>query len=216
MTPPTDSADLRHADAYRVLTRREAVLGELAGRFGQPDPFRWIAASRTGTSNFAALLMHIVGQQISIAAAFTVFDRISAAAGRVPRPEDIVELGADRLRALGMSRAKAGYLVCLADAQLSGTVDVDGLDELTDEQAVAALTIVRGIGQWSAEMFLIHQLHRPDVFPAGDLGLRKAIQTSWTLGELPSIKEVQLRAQAWAPLRSYASALLWASLGLAS
>jgi len=197
--------------AYATLLRTDPVLRQLADLYGRPDPFAWEDGGRTGTSSFAALLLHIAGQQISTAVAFVVFDRMAAALGGVPDPEGVSSLGRQRLRSFGMSQAKAEYMVGLADAQLAGAVDVEHLDHLEDAQAIAALTSVRGIGVWSAEMFLIHQLHRPDVLPAGDLGIRHAVQAAWGLPALPSIAEVREQGSTWAPYRSYAAALLWSS-----
>jgi DNA-3-methyladenine glycosylase II len=193
------------------LLLRDPVLRRLARDHGRPDPFVWDVGGRTGTSNFAALLLHIAGQQISTAVAFVLFDRLRAALGRVPDPLGVASLGVERLRSFGFSRAKAQYMYGLAEMQLAGSVDVDGLNPLDDEQAIAALTAVRGIGRWSAEMFLVHQLQRPDVLPAGDLGIRRAVEAGWGLPELPSVDQVRELARTWSPYRTYAAALLWAS-----
>lgn len=190
------------------LAGLDPVLAGLVGRVGCPDPFRWADGGRTGDSHFAALALHIVGQQISTKVAFVIYDRIAAAIGGVPSPVGLTALGPDELRAAGLSRAKVSYLLGLATSD----VDVERLDNLTDEQAMAALTSIRGVGRWSAEMFLIHQLHRPDVLPAGDIGIRRAIERAWSLPALPSIAEVETRSEAWTPHRSHAAAILWASL----
>ena len=97
---------------------------------------------------------------------------------------------------------------------LAGVLDTEHLDGLSDDQAMAALTAARGIGPWTAQMFLIHQLHRPDVLPAGDLGIRQAVGRAWGLSALPSIDEVREFGERWSPQRTCASALLWASLRL--
>lgn len=197
-------------DAESVL-RADPLLRRIAVCHGQPDPFCWDDGGRTGSSNFAALVLHIAGQQISTAVAFVLFDRMALAIGAIPDPLSVVSLGTARLRSFGFSRAKASYLTGLAEMQIAGDVDVEHLDHLGDEQAVSALTAVRGIGPWSAEMFLIHQLHRPDVLPAGDLGIRRSIETSWGLTALPSIDGVREQGLDWSPYRSYAAALRWAS-----
>lgn len=199
------------SEAYSSLRRRDRVLRHISGQYGEPDPFAWDDGGRTGTSNFAALLLHIAGQQISTAVAFVLFDRIAVAVGGLPGPESVVALGPVGLRSVGLSAAKAAYMFGLAEMQLAGAVDVDGLGDLDDRQAVAALTSVRGVGRWSAEMFLIHQLHRPDVLPAGDLGIRRAVEAAWELPALPAVGVVAERARGWSPYRSYAAALLWAS-----
>src|SRR3954451_11308555 len=121
-------------------------------------------------------------------------------------------LGPDRLRSLGLSRAKAAAIVGLARMHLDGTLDLDGLDDLDDAQVVHALTAARGVGLWTAQMFLIHQLRRSDVLPAGDLGIRQAVRAAWALPALPRIEEVRQRGERWSPYRTYAAALLWASL----
>ncbi len=207
----SDGVADRLSAAYGALLRRDPVLQRISWHSGRPDPFAWDEGGRTGTSNFAALLLHIAGQQISTRAAFVLFDRITAAVGGLPSPEDIVALGPARLRSVGLSGAKAGYMTGLAEMQLAGCVDVDGLDDLDDRRAVAALTSVRGVGRWSAEMFLIHQLRRPDVLPAGDLGIRRGVEAAWDLPALPSVDLVAELARVWSPYRSYAAALLRAS-----
>lgn len=199
-------------DPYRELSSRDPVLARLAARHGRPDPFRWDDGGRTGDDRFAALVLHVLGQQISTTVAFVLFDRVTAAIGSLPDPAGIAALGPDRLRACGLSHAKASYLLGLAGSALTGDLDVGGLDRLTDQEAVDALVSVRGIGRWTAEMFLLHQLRRSDVLPAGDLGIRRAVERAWDLDALPTVRETERRAAAWSPYRSYATALLWASL----
>ena len=198
--------------AYRDLARAEPVFTRLIAEYGRQDPFVWHDGGRTGTSKFAAMLLHIVGQQISAAVAFVIYDRISAALGGIPTPSSVLTLGRDALRGCGLSVAKAGYVLALTEAQVTGQFDIEHLDTLGDAEVIATLTAVRGIGVWSAETFLIHNLRRPDVLPAGDLGLRRAVQAQWHLDRLPTPAQVRSRATAWAPWRSYASALLWRSL----
>jgi DNA-3-methyladenine glycosylase II len=198
--------------AYDDLAGRDPVLARLIGEHGHPDPFGWHDEGRIGSSMFAAMLLHIVGQQISTLVAFAIYDRISAATGGIPTPEAITALGREGLRACGMSRAKADYALALAEAETDGTLDIEHLDGLGDDEIVARLTAVRGIGAWSAEMFMVFNLGRSDVLPAGDLGIRKAVQLNWELERLPSPKEVKARGAAWTPWRTYAGALLWRSL----
>jgi DNA-3-methyladenine glycosylase II len=198
--------------AYRTLSSREPVFARLVADYGRPDPFQWHDGGRTGSSLFAAMLLHIAGQQISAVVAFAVYDRIIAAAGGTITPASVIDLGPERLRACGLSRAKVGYALALAEAQTAGVIDIEDLDGFGDAEIVAALTAIRGIGVWSAETFLVHNLNRPDVLPAGDLGVRRAVQRQWHLDQLPSPGEVRSRAEAWAPYRAYAGALLWSSL----
>ncbi|MFC4590209.1 DNA-3-methyladenine glycosylase family protein [Sphaerisporangium corydalis] len=202
----------RFEHAYRHLAGREPIFARLLGEYGRPDPFEWHDGGRTGSSLFAAMALHIVGQQISATVAFTVFDRVAAATGAVPAPEGVIALGAGRLRECGLSRAKAGYLLDLAQRQVSGLVDIENMGALDDAEVIAALTAVRGIGPWSAQTFLIHQLHRPDVLPAGDGGVRRAVQQAWNLDRPPTVTRVGDLGAGWAPYRSYAAALLWRSL----
>ncbi|WP_062432431.1 DNA-3-methyladenine glycosylase family protein [Herbidospora daliensis] len=187
----------------------DPVLARLIGEVGEPDPFAWFSPGRFGPTHFSGLVLHVVSQQISTAVAFTFFDRIKAAAGGFPTPEAILAMGAERLRECGLSGAKTAYLLDLAHRQARGLLDLDGLAGLADAEVVAALTEVKGVGVWTAQSFLIAQLHRPDVLPAGDQGIRRAVERAWQLEGLPSIAEVQARGLPWAPYRTYAAALLW-------
>lgn len=187
-------------------------MARLIRTYGCPDPFEWPDGGRTGQSRFAAMALHVTGQRISAAAAFTVFDRIAASAAGVPGPDAILALGADGLRGLGLSWAKARALTELAARQASGRVDLEHMDGLPDDEVVGALTAVPGIGLWSAQAFLVRQLHRPDVLPAADPGIREAMAREWELPARPAPREARDRAEAWAPFRSYAAALLWKSL----
>ncbi|MGV9249377.1 DNA-3-methyladenine glycosylase family protein [Streptomyces sp. NPDC003710] len=111
-----------------------------------------------------------------------------------------------------MSRAKATYLHDLARRQAQGIIDLEHMDDTDDATALAELTALPGVGPWTAHMFLIHQLHRPDILPCGDIGIRRAIQHAQQLTDLPAINDTHRRALHWAPYRTYAAALLWASL----
>ncbi|MFB9830758.1 DNA-3-methyladenine glycosylase family protein [Actinoallomurus acaciae] len=197
---------------YRFLAHRDPVLARLVEEYGHPDPFEWHDGGRTGSSNFAAMTLHIVGQQISAVVAFVVFDRIAAATGGIPTPDGVIALGTERLRECGLSRAKAAYVLDLAHRQTNGLIDIENMADLDDGTAIAALTAVKGIGLWSAQTFLIHQLHRGDVLPAGDVGIRRAIGRAWQRQSPPAVEEVRKMATAWAPYRTYAATLLWSSL----
>lgn len=195
-------------DAYGHLAA-DPVLARLIGDVGEPDPFAWFSPERFGPTNFSGMVLHIVSQQISTAVAFTFFDRIKAAAGGFPTPEGILAMGAGALRACGLSGAKTTYLLDLAHRQLNGLIDLEDMASRDDAEVVRTLTEVRGVGLWTAQNFLIAQLHRPDVLPAGDQGIRRAVERAWQLEGLPSIAEVQARALPWAPYRTHAAALLW-------
>jgi DNA-3-methyladenine glycosylase II len=198
--------------SYSELVRAEPIFATVIRTYGTVDPFLWHDGGRTGDSNYAAMVLHIAGQQISTRVAFTVFDRIATLSGGVPSAAKVAALDFAELRATGLSNAKTRYIQTLAQSQASGIIDLEHMDQLSDDDAVAQLIAQPGIGIWSAEMFLIHQLHRPDVLPSGDIGIRRGIQKLWALESAPTIKETIARAAAWSPYRTYASALLWRSL----
>ncbi|MDT5118213.1 MAG: DNA-3-methyladenine glycosylase [Mycobacterium sp.] len=198
--------------AYLALSRNEQVFARLIKTYGHPHPFDWHDGGRTGTSQFAAMLLHIVGQQISAVVAFRIYDRVALACSAIPTAGAILQLSPETLRAAGLSAAKVTYVQALAQAQARGDIDIEAMTDLDDQHVIAALTAIRGIGLWSAQTFLIHNLARPDVLPPGDLGIRRAIAQQWRLPALPSAREVAARAAAWTPYRSYAAALLWRSL----
>src|SRR4051794_40586553 len=197
---------------YERLAATDDVLAEILRLHGAADPFHWPGADPAGSSNFAALVLHITGQQISTTAALSIFHRVEEAAGGLPTAQAITELGQARLRECGLSGAKTASLLDLARLHSTGVVDVDRLDALDDGQGISALTTIRGVGPWTAQMFLIHQLHRNDVLPAGDLGTRRAVQLGWSYEDVPSIDAVTDLGLRWAPFRTYAASLLWASL----
>src|SRR6202012_6065435 len=132
--------------------------------------------------------------------------------GRTPDAGTLLALGAGRLQALGLSGAKAACLMELSRRQSAGLIDLENMNALTDDEVIGALTAVPGIGLWSAQAFLLRQLRRADVLPAGDTGIRRAIGREWHLAAAPTASEVRERAAAWVPFRSYAAALLWRSL----
>ena len=201
------------ARAYADLAGRDPVLAGVLASYGPPVPFAWHDGGRTGTSQFAAMLLHVTGQRISAAAAFTVYDRIIAALGEgVPTPRSVAALGPDRLRACGLSATRARYATALAEAELAGSLDIEHLAAVPDDEVVARLTAVPGIGRWSAQTFMIHNLARPDVLPEADQGIRRAIHQLWCLDRPPTLGQVHERGLSWAPYRSYAAELLWRSL----
>lgn len=206
-SPPTGTAG-----AYDLLLARDPVLRGIAAEHGRPDPFTWEGHAPTADDNFSALLLHVIGQQISTRVAQVIFARLEETVGGRPGPAAVAALGSERLHALGLSHAKAVAIAGLGEMHLAGTLDVDALDDLSDEQVTATLTAARGIGPWTAQMFLIHQLRRPDVLPAGDLGIRQAVARAWDLPAVPSIDEVRDRGTPWSPQRTFAAALLWTSL----
>ncbi len=156
----------------------------------------------------------IVGQQLSVKAAAAIYGRLTARfCGRAPTPQEILNDDPEELRAAaGLSRAKVGFLRSLAEHVLSGELELERLDELPDEKVIEELTAVKGIGTWSAHMFLMFHLERPDVLPVGDLGIRKAVQRAYGLQELPLPAQIEEIAEPWRPYRSLASRYLWRSL----
>ena len=161
--------------------------------------------------HYGALVRPIVGQQLSTRAARAIYERLTARyGGRAPTPEEILADDPDALRtSAGLSYAKVRYLRSLAEHALDGSLQLDRLGGLSDEEVIAELTAVSGIGLWSAHMFLMFHLQRPDVLPVGDLGIRKAIQRAYGLPELPGPAEMERIAQPWRPHRSVASLFLW-------
>jgi DNA-3-methyladenine glycosylase II len=162
---------------------------------------------------YGALLRAIVGQQLSVKAARTIYERFTALFdGNTPTPEQLLEVDADTLRAAGLSRAKAAYVRSLAEHVISGELELGRLDELSDEEVTHELVAVKGLGQWTADMFLIFHLGRPDILPVGDLGVRRAIERLYGFEALPSAAEMEALGERWRPFRSLASLYLWESL----
>ena len=164
--------------------------------------------------HYGALLRAIVGQQLSTKAARSIFLRLTERFdGRTPTPEEVLADEPEELRAAaGLSRAKVGYLRSLAEHVLSGELELERLDELPDEQVIAELVAVKGIGVWSAHMFLMFHLQRPDVLPVGDLGIRHAIERAYDLPEIPDAATMERIAAPWRPHRTLACRYLWRSL----
>ena len=161
---------------------------------------------------YGTLLRAIVGQQLSVKAAATIFDRVLALfGGRIPTAEELLDADEDVLRSAGLSGRKVEYMKDLASRTLSGELELDRFSELDDETIVAELTAVRGLGVWTAHMFLIFHLERPDVLPVGDLGVRNAVAAAYGLGETPSPAEMEKIAAPWRPYRTLASLYLWES-----
>ena len=162
---------------------------------------------------YGALLRSIVGQQLSTEAARAIWERTLAIFdGRVPKPEELLAVDPEKLREAGNSRPKGAFMRSLAEHVLNGELELDRLDDLSDDEISAELTAVKGLGQWSADMFLIFHLGRPDVLPVGDLGVRKAAMIAYNLRKLPTPDRLKRLARPWRPYRSLASLYLWRSL----
>jgi DNA-3-methyladenine glycosylase II len=166
------------------------------------------------SDSYATLIRAIAGQQLSNSAAVAIYTKILARyGGRPPTPAELLADDPDELRiAAGLSHAKVRYLRSLAEHVVDGSLELDHLDELPDEEVITQLVSVKGLGLWSAQMFLIIHLRRPDVLPVGDLGIRKAIMTRYRLPALPGPAEITEIAEPWRPYRTLASLFLWRSL----
>jgi DNA-3-methyladenine glycosylase II len=164
--------------------------------------------------HYGALVRAIVGQQLSTKAARSIFLRLTERFdGRTPTPHEVLADEPEALRAAaGLSRAKVSYLRSLAEHALSGELELERLDDLPDEQVIAELVAVKGIGVWSAQMFLMFHLQRPDVLPVGDLGIRHAIERAYALDEIPDAATMERIAEPWRPHRTLACRYLWRSL----
>lgn len=161
---------------------------------------------------FRALVHAIIAQQLSTKAAATIEARFRAVFSGRPTPAAVVAERDAALRAAGISAQKLRYLRDLSARVLNGSLVLDRLGGLSDEDVVAALTQVRGIGRWTAEMFLMFRLHRPDVLPVGDLGIAKAVRKAYRLRSTPSPDRLTAIGEKWRPYRSVACWYLWASL----
>jgi DNA-3-methyladenine glycosylase II len=162
---------------------------------------------------YGALLRSIVGQQLSTKAARTIYGRmLELFGGHAPTPKQLLAVDPEKIRAAGLSRPKVGYLRDLAQHVEDGELELERLDDLSDEEVIEQLTAVKGIGEWSAHMFLMFHLHRPDVLPVGDQGIRNAIKTQYRLRKPPDAKRMEKIAKPWRPYRTLACLYLWSSL----
>jgi DNA-3-methyladenine glycosylase II len=181
-----------------VLSAIIERVGDYGIQFRQPD--------------FETLVKSIVFQQLSGRVASVIFGRLSAAVRGVVTPESILKLRPSRMRTLGLSSQKTAYIRDLARHTRAGTVVFEDLPDLPDEEVIVRLTQVKGIGVWTAHMFLIFALQRTDVLPTGDLGIRNAIRKAYSLEALPTPEEMERMAHRWRPYCSIASWYLWRSL----
>ncbi|MDP1533953.1 MAG: DNA-3-methyladenine glycosylase [Rubrivivax sp.] len=195
-------------DACRHLGRRDRVMKKLIPKFGE-------ARLQSRGDAFTTLARSIVGQQISVKAAQSVWDRFAAAVGGPAQrlaPAQVQVMEVARLRESGLSVRKSEYLLDLARHFAAGSVHVDGWAQMDDEAIITELIAIRGIGRWTAEMFLIFHLMRPNVLPLDDLGLLKGISLNYFSGEPVSRAEARELGEAWAPFRSVATWYIWRSL----
>jgi DNA-3-methyladenine glycosylase II len=203
------------ARARKALAAADPTMAALIDRIGKIDIATRLERRKEERppDAYGALLRAIVGQQLSTKAARTIYLRVlDLFGGATPSPEQLLEASEEDLRACGLSGRKTEYVRDLAVHVLSGELELDRLEQLGDEEVIAEIVAVRGLGQWTAEMFLLFHLQRPDVLSGGDLGIRKAIQVEYGLEEMPPPKRALEIGEPWRPHRSLASLYLWESL----
>ena len=191
--------------AVSHLTRADPTLGRVIARMGACR-----FAPRTDGTHFDALLRAIVYQQLSGKAAATIHGRLLGLwRGQAPTPRQLLRASDEKLRSAGVSRQKIAYLRDLATHVQAGTLPLDRVETLGDDEVLEDLVRVKGVGRWTAQMFLMFRLGRLDVLPELDLGVQKGIQLAYELPALPRPREVQAIGQPWAPYRSVAAWYLW-------
>ena len=201
----------RDTGFLHLLSCGDPTMASLAETIGPLDR----EARRPGRPHdaYGALVRSIVGQQLSTVAARTIYGRLTALFDhRPPTPAELLAADEDTLRACGLSRPKISYLRDLARHVLEDGLDLPGLRELPDDEVASRLVAVKGIGQWSVDMFLMFHLGRADVLPVGDLGIRRAAERSYCLPAMPSPEELRAIAEPWRPHRTLACLYLWESL----
>ncbi|MCL6729889.1 DNA-3-methyladenine glycosylase family protein [Sphingomonas hankyongi] len=186
-----------------ALAEREPVFARVVETHGVPEP-------RSSERGAQTLLRTIVGQQVSVAAARSMWAKLEAAFGSPPDLAKLLAASDEELRAAGMSRQKSGYIRSLAELVISGELDLESLPA-DDEEAIALLTKIKGIGRWSAEIYLLFAEGRADVFPAGDLAVLVELGRLLGLPAKPSEKQLRELAEAWRPYRGAAAVLAWHS-----
>jgi DNA-3-methyladenine glycosylase II len=190
------------------LRAADPVMAGIVDAWGplEPEPGRG--------DHYGALVRAIIGQQLSTTAARAIHERLlEQFDGRAPTPREILDADPDAMReAAGLSRAKVTFLRSLAEHVESGELELDRVAELPDDEVIAELTAVKGLGVWTAHMFLIFQLGRPDVLAVGDLGIRRAVERAYELSDLPSAAELEALAEPWRPYRTLACRYLWRTL----
>jgi DNA-3-methyladenine glycosylase II len=194
--------------ARRTLMRRDPVMRDLIRQHGPCG-----LADNQHTDPYKALVHSIMSQQLSTKAAATIARRFNDLfGGTFPTPRQVLDMPEEKLRSVGLSGMKVSFVRDLARRIEDGSLRLDALDAMTDEEVVDALTEVKGIGRWTAEMFLMFRLHRPDVLPVGDLGIVNAIKKQYRLRKTPTPQRMMRLGESWRPYRSIACWYLWASL----
>jgi DNA-3-methyladenine glycosylase II len=189
--------------AVEALAEREPAFAKVVKQHGMPEP-------RNSNRGVETLMRTIVGQQVSVAAARSMWSKLETAFGSPPDLQLLLAANDEELRAAGMSRQKSGYLRSLAELVISGDLDLENLPK-DDEAAIDLLTQIKGIGRWSAEIYLLFAEGRADVFPAGDLAVLIEIGRLMGLADKPSEKQLRELAEAWRPYRGAAAVIAWHS-----
>jgi DNA-3-methyladenine glycosylase II len=200
--------EIDYAKARRLLMRRDPVMRDLMRRYGACG-----LADSQHTDPYKALVHSIMSQQLSSKAAATIARRFTELfGGEFPTPAQVLGMPAEQLRSVGLSGMKVSFVLDLARRVHEGTLHLDALDAMTDEDVIVELTKVKGIGRWTAQMFLMFRLHRPDVLPLGDLGIVNAMKRAYRLRKQPTPARMTKIGESWRPYRSIACWYLWASL----
>lgn len=194
--------------ALAYLAANDPIMGALIDRYPKPSFIKH-------TNYYHELIDSIISQQLSVKAAGTIEGRFKDLfGGKFPSPEEILSKDIEELRAVGLSRPKAGYIQDLARKIIDGTVKFDTIDTLSNDEIIAELTKVKGIGIWTVHMFLMFCMARLDVLPTGDLGIRNGIKKLYELNTLPEPRDIEILAEKnnWQPYESVASWYIWQSL----
>ncbi len=189
--------------ALDELAERDGHIAAALERVGYPDE------RRRGSPSYGHFLRIITGQQLSVKAAATIFGRLESAMGGELSPDALLELDDGRLREIGLSRQKIDYARGLSRAVLAGELDPAGLGALDDEEVIERITALKGFGRWSAEMFLLFALGRPDVWPADDLGIQAGLQRLKNMRARPDRKKTEAIGKRWRPYRGAAAIFVW-------
>jgi DNA-3-methyladenine glycosylase II len=199
------------SDADEHLRSVDQVMRGLIDGGGPIDPETDRRGSRRDP--YLALARSIVAQQLSTKAAGAIWGRVTELFdGETPSPAELIAIDGEKLREAGLSWSKVGFLKDLAERVDDGRLDLARLSGLSDEDVIAELIEIKGIGRWTAEMFLIFHLGRPDVVSAGDLGIRRAVQIAYGMDELPDLTQMERISEPWRPHRTLACLYLWRSL----
>jgi DNA-3-methyladenine glycosylase II len=197
--------------AVAALRAADPVMARLVDEHGAVVR-RDLKRERPGDA-YGALLRSIVGQQLSTKAARSIYGRMTEIfGGHAPTPHQLLAADPEQIRAAGLSRAKVAYLRDLAQHVEDGTLELERLPELSDEEVTAQLTAIKGLGQWTADMFLMFHLRRPDILPVGDVGIQRAVKVQYRLRKPPDPKRLERIARPWRPHRTLACLYLWSSL----